>query len=65
MKFKFPVRIGVPDEDPQKRHGVAANYEMVKFKHIFLREFNKIEEEILSRKSQAKEDCATDECCNA
>lgn len=59
-----PVALDVPEEDPKKRHGISANYEMVKFKHIFHREFQKICDELEAKKaSQASK--SNDSCCEA
>ncbi len=64
LDLKYTVVLGVPDEDPKKRHGVSANYEMVKFKHVFLKEFKRIEEELLAKKA-SQQVGRDDSCCEA
>lgn len=56
--------LDVPEEDPKKRHGVSANFEMVKFKHVFNREFQKICEDLENKKASQQEK-SDDSCCEA
>ncbi|POB14728.1 hypothetical protein [Halobacteriovorax sp. DA5] len=64
LSLRYPVQVGIPDEDPKKRHGVSANYEMVKFKHIFLKEFKRISDEIEASKA-SQQSLRDDSCCEA
>lgn len=65
FKLEEVVEINLPDEDPKKLHGVSANYEMVKFKHIFAREFDRIKEQLLEQKASQPSSQTSDECCEA